>query len=153
MSLKLPVGMRQFTGGDSAVINQIVVGTGLLHCFSGESERRGRGQDYSVAAKAKSCSGSNVVKTSSLGRQVIGSMAGLDVVVVRAAVEGKLAGGSGLAAVGVVSDFVSPQDVCPIVDFGVAVQLVDVAVFFLLQGANGGRIGVLGCGLAGARGA
>src|ERR1700730_12595173 len=143
--------MRQFARGDGAVINQVVVGTGLLHDFSGEGEGGGRGYDNAVAAKAKSCGCGNVVKTPGLAGQVVDSMTGLDVVVIRAAVEGKVAGGSGLAAVGVVGDFVSPQDVGAIVNFGVAAQLVDVAVFLLLKSADGGRIGVLGCGLAGAR--
>ena len=60
-----------------------------------------------------------------------------------------MAGGRRLAAVGVVRDFVSPQDVGALVNLGVAVQLIDIAGLFLLQGADRGRVGILGCGLAG----
>ena len=69
---------------------------------------------------------------------------------VRAAVESYVAGGRGLAAVGVVGYFIGLQDVGAIVDFGVTVQLVDVADFFLLNGTNHGAVLKLGSGAAAA---
>jgi hypothetical protein len=71
-------------------------------------------------------------------------MTGLNVVVVRATVEPEMPGSRGLAGVRVVGDFVGPQDVGAVMDLGVAVQFVDIAVFFLLESADGSRILVLG---------
>ena len=64
-------------------------------------------------------------------------------VVVRAAVERDVAVGRGLAAVGVVGDLIGAQNVVAVVNLGVAVQLVDVAVFFLGDGADGGLVASL----------
>lgn len=93
----------------------------------------------------------DVVEASGLGSQIVGGVTGFDMVVVGAAVEGEVPGGGGLTTVGVVGDFVGAQDVAAVVDFGATVQFVDVADFFLLQGADGGGLGILRSGLAGAR--
>ena len=57
-------------------------------------------------------------------------MTGLDVVVVRAAIDSEMARGRGLAAVGVVGDFIGAQDIIAVVNFGIAVKFVDVADLF-----------------------
>ena len=76
-------------------------------------------------------------------------MAGLDVVVVGAAVESEMPGSCGLAAVGVIGRFVSSKNVGAVVDLDVVVEFVDVAVFFLLDGADDGAVLELGHGSAG----
>src|SRR5579872_6983779 len=145
-----PVGIRKFAGRNGAVVDHVVIGTGFLHDFAGEGKRSGRGQHYAAALKAEPGRGGDVVEAPGFSRQIVGSMTSFDVVVVGAAVESEMSGSRGLAAVGVVRDFIGPQDVGAIVNFGVAVQFVNLADFFLLQGADGSRIGVLARGLTGA---
>ena len=77
-------------------------------------------------------------------------MACPDVVVVGTAVEREVPGGGGLATVGVVRNFVGAKNVGVVMDLGIAVQFVNVAVFFLFDGADRGLVLVLVCGLAGA---
>ena len=50
--IELPFRARQFAGGDRSVVDQVVVGPGLLHHFAGKGEGVGRGQDHSLAAKS-----------------------------------------------------------------------------------------------------
>src|SRR5580765_3849388 len=85
--LKLPVRARQFARGDGPVVDEIVVWTRLLHKLSGESERSARGQYGTLAAEPQSGSGGNVVETTRLSCQVIVSMTGSEVVVIRAPVQ------------------------------------------------------------------
>ena len=93
--------------------------------------------------KAESGGRRDVVESSRLCSQIVGSVTRFEVVVVRTAVEPEVSRSCGLAAVGVVGDLIGLQNIVAIVNFGVAVQFVDVAVFFLLVGADGGRIGIL----------
>ena len=104
-----------------------------------------------AAVKAESGGGGDVVEASGLCRQIVGSVAGSEVVVVGTAVEREVSRGRGLAASGVVGKFVGAQDVGAVVNFRVAMQFVDIADFFLLVGADSRRVGVLGCGLFRAR--
>ena len=134
VSVELPLGMGKFAGRNGAVIDEVVIGTGLFHDFAGEGKWSGRGQHHAVAANAQSSGRGDVVEAPGLSRQIVSSVTGLDVFVVGTAVESEVAGGRGLAAVGVVGNFVGTQDVGAIVNLGVAVQFVDVAVFFLLAG-------------------
>ncbi len=146
-----PFGMRQFAGGDGAVIHQVMFGGGFFHDLAGEAEGRGRGQHHAVAGKANSGSADDIVEDAGFGNQIVGAMAGPDVVVVGTAIEPEVPVRGGVAGVGVISDLVRAQDVAAIVNFAVAVQLVDGADHFLLDGANRGDIFFLVLGLLRAR--
>ena len=63
VSLELPVGMRQFAGGNTAVVDDVVIGTGFLHDFAGEGERSSRGQDGAAALEAETGGCGDVVET------------------------------------------------------------------------------------------
>src|SRR5258708_3785847 len=121
--------MRQFAGGDGAVVDEVMAGAGLLDNFPGKGEGRRRGKDRPVSAEANAGAPGHVVESASFGGHVVGSVAGLDVVVIGTAVERDVTCGGGFSVVGIVGDFVGAEDVVAVVDFGVAVQLVDVAVF------------------------
>lgn len=136
MSVKLPIGVRKLASSNCAVINQVVIGTGLLHYFAGERKRSGRSQHDVVAANAQSGGCGDVVEASCLGCQIVGSVTGFDVVVVRATVETEMSGGSSLSGVGVVGGFVGAQIIIAVVDLGIAVQAVEIAFFLLLLGAD-----------------
>src|ERR1700676_4620220 len=99
VSLKLPLGLRKFAGSDGAVINQVMIGAGLFHDFAGEGKRGGRGQQGAATVEAKTRGGGHVVEASGLGRQIVGSIAGSQVVIVRATIERKVSRGGGLAAI------------------------------------------------------
>ena len=147
VSAELPFGMRKLAGGDRAVVNEVVVGAGFLDDFSAEGKGRGRGEHGAGSVKAQARCPDYIVEAPGLGGQVIGSVARLDVIVVGTAVESEMSGRGGLTAVGVVCDFIGAEDVGAVMNFGIAVQLVDVADLLLLDGAHGGGIVVLALGL------
>src|SRR5882757_3133691 len=142
--------MRQLAGSNGAVINEVVAGARLFDNFAGKGEGGGRGEDRAVAAEDNASAPGHIVEAASFGGHVVGPVAGLNMVVVRTAIKRDVAGGGGFSAVGVVGDFVGAEDVIAIVDFGVAVQFVDFAVFFLRGGADGGLVGFFVGSLAGA---
>ena len=86
--------------------------------------------------KADSGGCSDIVEASSFGRHIVGSVTGLDMVVVGAAIKGEVAGGRGFAAIGVVGHFIGAKDVSAIVNLRFVVQFVNFADFFLLDGAD-----------------
>jgi len=143
VSAEFPLGMRNFAGGDAAVVNQVMIGSGFFHHLAVESKGRRRGQNEAITAEMKSGCSRNVVKFSCLGGEIVCPVAGFDVVVIWTSVECNVAGNRGLAAIGVVGRFVGSQDVIEVVNFGIAVQFVDVAVFFLLDGADDRRVVIL----------
>jgi len=65
---------------------------------------------------------------------VVSPMARLNMFVVGSAFEHHVAVGSGVARVGVISDFIGVQDVNPIVNLSFTVQLIYGADFFLACG-------------------
>src|ERR1700730_10465352 len=99
VGLEPPFGMRKFAGGDGAVVHQVVIRARLLHDFAGESEGSGRGKHHAVATETEARRRAHVEKAPALGCQVVGSVAGPNVVVVGAAVKSEMPGGRGLAAV------------------------------------------------------
>ena len=89
--MELPLGMRQFAGGDRAVIDEIMIGAGLLDDFPGEGKGSGRGEHHGLAAViAHSGGGGDVVEAPRLSGQVVGAVAGLEVVVIGTAVESEV---------------------------------------------------------------
>src|SRR5271156_1729772 len=74
--IELPIGMRRLTSSDSAVENQVMIGAGLFHHLAGEGERRGRGQNYAVGAKAQSGGSGYVVKFSGFQIEVVSAARG-----------------------------------------------------------------------------
>ena len=70
-------------------------------------------------------------------------MTGLNVIVIRAAIDPEVSGCRCFSGIGVVRHIIRPQDVRPIVNFHVAAQFIQIAIFFLLLRADRGRIAVL----------
>src|SRR5206468_10609970 len=99
VSFELPLGIRQFAGGNAAVVHDVVVGTGLLDDLARKSERSRRGKNHAAAFELQSSGGSDVVKASCLGGHVVISMACFDVVIVRAAINPEVSRGRYLAGV------------------------------------------------------
>ena len=78
----------------------------------------------------------DVVEAPGFSGHVVGSMAGPDVVVIRAAIESEMSSRRRLPRCRVVGHFIRAQDVGSVVNFGIAVELVNIAIFFLLIGAD-----------------
>src|ERR1700749_1468771 len=89
---KHPVRARQFAGRNRTVVDEVVIGSILLDRLPGESERSSRSEDHGFSLEAQPSGADHVIESSSLGRQVIGSVAGFYVVVVGAAIEREMAG-------------------------------------------------------------
>src|ERR1700683_2188321 len=134
--VKLPVGMGQFASGNGAVIHQVMIGTDLVDDFAGKGERSGRGENHPVGAKAQAGSSDHIVKLSGFQSQVVGTVRGPNVVVVRSAVQGKMSAARSLVGVGVVSRFVGLQYVGFVINLHRSVQFIDVAISLLLDGAD-----------------
>ena len=81
-------------------------------------------------------------EASSFSSDVVGSMSGFDVLIIRAAVEHHMAIRGGVARIGVVVDRIGIEDVGAVVNLGLPAQLECGPIFFLLQGANGDVLGV-----------
>ena len=81
-------------------------------------------------------------EASSFSSDVVGSMSGFDVLIIRPAIEHDVAIRGGVAGIGVVIDRIGIEDVGAVVNLGLAAQLEYGPVFFLLQGANGDVLGI-----------
>lgn len=134
--VELPLGMRQLTSGDRALANEIVVRAVLFDDLAGEEEGIGRAENIARATAAKSHRADDVIKSADFGAEVVGTVAGLKMLVVRAAIEDDVALQFAVASGGVVGHLVGLQKVAAEIDLGFAAQMVDGAGFFLLGGAN-----------------
>ena len=112
----------------------------LVNNLAGEGEGSRGGQDHLVAAKDQPGGPGYIVETSGLAIEVVGAVRRANVVVVGTAVEREVACPRRFPGVGVVSGFVSPQYVGSVIDFNRAVQLINRAFLFLLEGANGADV-------------
>jgi len=114
-----------------------VVGAVLLDDFSGEGKRILSREDVAGFAHLQSDGSDDAVEGSNLGANVVSAMTGLDVFIVGAAIEDDVAFEFAVAGIGVVSHLIGVKDVVAVVNFGFAAEVVDGAIFFLLDGANG----------------
>src|SRR5580658_1251041 len=62
--VELPAGMRQLAGGDGAVVEQVVVGAGLVDNLASEGEGSGGSQDHPIVAIAQPGGAGHVVEAS-----------------------------------------------------------------------------------------
>ena len=153
VGFELPLRVRKLTGRDAAVINEVVVGTGFLDELSTESERSIGGQKDAIATQLHARSSDDVIKAPGFRGEVVSPVTGLNVVVIRSAVEADMASNGRFADIGIVGYFISAQNIIAVVNFRIAVQLVYIARFFLIDSANRGRIPVLSGSLQRAWGA
>jgi hypothetical protein len=78
----------------------------------------------------------DVLESAHLGAQVVGSTAGLNVLVVRSTVQHNLAIGRGVAGVRVVRHLIRSEDIHTVVDLSLTVKLVGGSVSFLFAGPD-----------------
>jgi len=135
--VEFPLGVRQFAGGDGAVIDQIMVGTGFVDNSSGKREGSGRSENYAIGAKAQPSGSNDIVELPGFERQVVSGVRSANVVVIGAAVEREVSGCGRLPRVGVVSGLIRPHHIASVIDFNRPVQLVNRAFLLLLDGADG----------------
>src|SRR5208282_3345491 len=137
--LEQPLGMRHLAGGDRSLAHHIVVGPVFLDNFSGKGKRIGCGQRVAGSPHPKTHRSNRAVEGPNLGADIVDAVTGLYVLVVRAAVEHNVAVLFTISRVRVVGDLIRAQDVIAIIDFGFAAQVVNGAMFFLMDRPNRNR--------------
>src|SRR5208282_3648248 len=137
--LEQPLRTRQAAGGDRPLAHHIVVGPVFLDDFSREGKRIGRGHRVAGGTHAKTHRSNRAVEGSNLGADIVDAVTGLDVLVVWAAVQHHVAVFFAVSRVRVVGDLIRAQDVSAIVDFGLAAQVVNGTIFFLVDRPNRNR--------------
>src|SRR5712691_8210502 len=135
--LELPFGVRQFASSDSAVIDQIVIGRGLLDSFPGEGEGSRGSQDGPVGAKTQSGGSGHIVKTSRFKVQIVSTARRSYMVVVRAPVEREVSRRRRFLGLRIVGGFVRPQNIASVVNLYRSMQLINSTFLFLLNGTDG----------------
>src|SRR5260370_22823976 len=131
--VELPLRMRQFACGDRSLAYQIAVGPVLLDNFSGKGKRIGGGKQVAGFAQPQSHSPDHAVERSRFRAKIVSAVTGLDVLVVRAAVQRDVALQFAVSRIRVVGDLIRAQDVSAIVNFHLAPQVVDRPILLLLH--------------------
>src|SRR5438309_1548075 len=128
-----PLGLGKLAGGHSSVMHDIVIRTSLFHQFAGESEGSGRSQQGMPAAKTQTRGANYGIEAAHFGSNVIGAVAGLDVLVTRPAIEDYVPFQGSVAGRRVVGDLIRVQNKSPIMNLNLASQPEHGPVFFLLR--------------------
>ena len=102
--VELPLGTRQLARGDGSVVNQVVVGPGLLHHSAGKGKRILGGQDHPLPAQLHARRPYDMFEAPRFGPDVVGGMRSLDMLVVQSAIEHNVAVRDRLSGVGVIVD-------------------------------------------------
>ena len=131
-----PFRMRQFAGSDGALAHQIVVRPVLLDDFPGEGKRIGGGKRVARLRHPQADGSDYAIERSNLSADIVCTVTSFDVLVIRTAIEHDVAFGFAISRVCVVGDFIRMQDVVAIVNFCRTAQVIDRAVFLLLQSPN-----------------
>ncbi len=131
--IELPLRTRQFAGSDRALAHQIVVGPVFLDNFSGKGKRIGRGQHVARLPQPQSHRSDYAIERPGFRADIVGAVAGLDVLVVRTAVERDVALQFAISGVRVVCDLIRIQGVSAIVNFHLSTQVVDRSILLLLH--------------------
>src|SRR5208282_29299 len=137
--LEQPLGMRHLAGGDRSLTHHIVVGPVFLDNFPGKGKRIGCGQRVAGSPHPKTHRSNRAVEGPNLGADIVDAVTGFYVLVVRAAVEHNVAVLFTISRVRVIGDLVGAQNVGAVVDFGFAAQVVNGAMFFLMDRSNRNR--------------
>src|SRR5262249_29970038 len=104
--VKGPLGFWQLAGSDGSVGNDEVIGAGFFNDLSCKCEGTGRRQDGPAAFHLNTDCANDVVELPAVAADVVGTVAGLDVFIVRPPVEDHVPFAGGLAGIGVERHFV-----------------------------------------------
>ena len=125
-------------------MDNIFFRSGLFYHFAGKGDRAGGGQDNIAPLEARARRACNVVEAARLTANVIASMAGRDMFIVKAAFKFKIAGRGDFAGTAVVGDGIGLQGAVPEFDLHLTAQGVDVAILFLFAGLDRDRFAFTG---------
>src|SRR5215813_9043627 len=106
--------MRQFTGGNRPVKHKVMVGTGFLNYFAGESKGIGGREKRPLAVQSNAHRSTNLLKPADLTVDVVDSVGRLDVLVVKATIEHYMTVSDHFPGVGVVVHRICIQNVVAI---------------------------------------
>ena len=135
--VELPFRVRQFAGGDGAIVNTVMIRTGLLDYFPAESEWVGRGQDRVPGANADAGGPMYVLKTASFSANIVCSMSSFDVLIIGTAIQHNMAIRGCISRIGVVIRRISIENIGAVMNFRLPAKMKDRTIFFLLDCANG----------------
>ena len=127
-----------FGRGSSHVVtepcaHQIVVGPVFLDNFSGKGKRIGGGKHVARLPQPESHRSNHAIESSGFRADIVSAVTGLDVLVVRAAVQHDVALQFAISRVCLVRDLIRVQDVSAIVNFHSAPQVVDGPILLLFH--------------------
>ena len=135
--VELPFRVRQFAGGDGAIVNTVMIRTGLLDYFPAESEWVGRGQDRVPGANADAGGPMYVLKTASFSANIVCSMSSFDVLIIGTAIQHNMAIRGCISRIGVVIRRISIENIGGVMNFYLPAKMKDRTIFFLLDCTNG----------------
>src|SRR5260370_16803587 len=130
--VELPLRMRQSECGDRSLAYQIAVGPVLLDNFTGKGKRIGGGKHVAGFAQPQSHSPDHAVERSRFRADIVSAVTGLDVLVVRAAVQRDVALQFAVSRIRVVGALIRAQDVSALVTFHLSPQLSAPPTLLLL---------------------
>src|SRR5438094_9478587 len=80
--VELPFRVRQFAAGDGAIVNTVMIRTGLLDYFPAESKWVGRGQDRVPGASADARGAMSALTPARLSANTVCSIRSLDLLII-----------------------------------------------------------------------
>ena len=138
---KCPLRFGQFAGCHPAVMDHITLRASLFHHLAGKGKRSGACEGDAGAFVTKAGSAYHVIQLAGLGLEVVFAVAGGDVLVIAAAIEGEMAARRHFARGIVVAGLVGAKDKITVIDFYLTAQRINIARFFLRLGSDNGGIG------------
>src|ERR1700743_2563122 len=118
-----PLRPGQLATRNRAVIDQVMVGSSLVHDFGAARKRTGARAYHARGSQVHFGRAYHMLKVSGLAAPVVSGVCGLDVFIIRTAVEHHVSIGMSDTSIGVVCGLVTVQDVASVVNFGLAAQL------------------------------
>jgi hypothetical protein len=133
---ELPFRMWKLTTSHCAVVHDVMIGTGFLDHLPGESSGVRRGKKRVLLVRGGPNCPHHVVKAADFCIHVVGSVACLQVLIVKAAVKNDMPFEIHVTGFRVIRRFVRPEIEVSVVNSFATMQLVNGPVFFLCDGTN-----------------
>ena len=122
-------------------MDHITLRASLFHHLAGKGKRSGACEGDAGAFVTKAGSAYHVIQLAGLGLEVVFAVAGGDVLVIAAAIEGEMAARRHFARGIVVAGLVGAKDKITVIDFYLTAQRINIARLFLRLGSDNGGIG------------
>ena len=138
---KGPLRFGQFAGCHPAVMDHITLRAGPFHHLAGKGKRSGACKSDAGAFVTKTGGAYHVIQLAGLSLEIVFTVAGGDVLVIAAAIEGEMAARRHFTRGIVVAGLVGAKDKITVIDLYVTAQRINIARLFLRLGSDNGCIG------------